>query len=177
MANRMTGKTKVIVAIAVVVAVALIGIVLGGGLSSPSEVALPFITWNETSLFELRGTPVVLNFWTTWCPACRTDLRRLDAVAKQNRGEIKVVAINVGEGASEVQGFFSGHKPNMIVALDENRKAFVNYARAYNNTRGFIPFTLFVDSEGIVQYAKIGAFASEAELRNVLRNALGISIP
>jgi thiol-disulfide isomerase/thioredoxin len=81
MANRMTGKTKVIVAIAVVVAVALVGIVLGRGLSHPSDSALSLITWNETSLSELRGTPVVLNFWTTWCPACRTDLPHLDAVA------------------------------------------------------------------------------------------------
>jgi hypothetical protein len=52
----------------------------------------------------------------------------------------------------------------MIIALDKNREAFVDYSLAYNNTLRAIPFTLFVDSEGTVQRARIGAFRSEAEL-------------
>jgi hypothetical protein len=65
----------------------------------------------------------------------------------------------------------------MIIALDKNGEAFADYCLAYNNTRGAIPFTLFVDSEGIVQYAKIGAFQSEAELWDALNDVSGTTIP
>jgi thiol-disulfide isomerase/thioredoxin len=173
----MTKKTKVIVAIVIIAVVAIVAIALGRGPSRSSDVALTLITWNETTLSELKGTPVVLNFWTTRCPFCRPDLHRLDAIAQQGEGEITVVAINVGESASRVQRFFGDDTPTMMVALDEQGDAFDHYASAYNNTRRLIPFTIFVDSKGIVQYARVGAFASEAELRNVLHGALGVSIP
>jgi thiol-disulfide isomerase/thioredoxin len=173
----MTKKTRVIVAIVVIAVVALVGIALSRGLSSPSDVTLPLITWNETILTELKGTPVVLNFWTTWCPSCRTELPHLGNVAQQSEGEIKVIAINVGESASRVQDFFGDYEPTMIIALDGNGEVFVNYCQKYNNPRGYIPFTLFVDSEGTVRYAKIGAFTSEEELRDALRDVLGVSIP
>ena len=58
----------------------------------------------------------------------------------------------------------------MIVALDENRETFVNYCQKYNNSRGAIPFTLFVDGEGLVRYVKIGAFTSETELWDTIDN-------
>ncbi len=58
----------------------------------------------------------------------------------------------------------------MIVALDENKETFVNYCQKYNNPRRAIPFTLFIDSEGLVRYVKIGAFASETELWDTLHN-------
>jgi hypothetical protein len=65
----------------------------------------------------------------------------------------------------------------MIIALDGKGEAFEDYRQKYNNPRGYIPFTLFVDSEGDVQYAKIGAFGSEAELWDTLYDVLGITIP
>ena len=58
----------------------------------------------------------------------------------------------------------------MIIALDNNGEAFVDYCLAYNNTRKSIPFTLFVDSEGIVQHVKIGAFMNEDELWDTLHD-------
>jgi ABC-type phosphate transport system substrate-binding protein len=64
----------------------------------------------------------------------------------------------------------------MIVALDGNTEVFQTYSRN-DNPRGYIPITFFVDSEGIVQYIKIGAFQSEAELWNTLHDVFGITIP
>jgi thiol-disulfide isomerase/thioredoxin len=125
------------------------------------------MTGANITLSELEGTPVVLNFWATWCGPCRAELPYFEAVAQESEGEIKVIAINVGESASTVQTFFGDYEPTMIVALDENREVFVNYCQE-DNPRGYIPITFFVDSEGIVQYIKIGAFTSEAELWETL---------
>jgi thiol-disulfide isomerase/thioredoxin len=119
----------------------------------------------------------VLNFWSISCYWCRQQLPYLENVAQQNEGELKIIAINMRDSASQIQNFFGDYRPTMIIALDKNGEAFADYCLAYNNTRGAIPFTLFVDSEGIVQYAKIGAFQSEAELWDTLNDVFGTTIP
>jgi len=83
----------------------------------------------------------------------------------------------MADNAASVQNFFGDYEPTMIVALDENREVFVSYCQNYDNARGYVPFTLFVDSEGLVQYKKIGAFASEAELWDTLNGVFGTTIP
>ena len=169
MAGKMSKKTwLIIVAILIIAVGAIVGIALSRSSPSPSDFTLPIITWNETTLSELEGTPVVLNFWSISCYWCRQQLPYLENVAQQSEGELKVIAINIRDSASGIQTFFGDYEPTMIIALDKNREAFADYCLAYNNTRGAIPFTLFVDSEGLVQYVKIGAFTSEEELQNTL---------
>ena len=171
MANRISKKTRLIVmTIVIVVVVTIVGIALSCNSSSPSDITLPIITWNETILSTLEGTPVILNFWSIDCPACRQQLHYIEAAAQQNEEGLKVIAVNVADNAAGIQTFFGDYEPTMIIALDNNGEAFVDYCLAYNNTRGYIPFTLFVDSEGIVQYIKIGAFSSETELWNALND-------
>jgi len=177
MAGKMPKKTWLIVAILIIAVGSIVGIALSGNSSSPSDGTLPIITWNETTLSTLEGTPVVLNFWSISCYWCRQQLPYLENVAQQSGGEIKVIAVNIVDNAASVQNFFSDYRPTMIIALDKNGEAFADYCLAYNNTRGAIPFTLFVDSEGIVQYAKIGAFQSEAELWDTLNDVFGTTIP
>jgi len=177
MANRKSRKTWVIVAVVIIAVGAIVGVALSRNSASPSDLALSVITWNETSLSELEGTPVVLNFWSTLCGYCVRQLPYLENVAQQSGGQVKVIAINMVNNAAEIRKFFGDYEPAMTIAVDSNREAFRGYCVAYNNTKGYIPFTLFVDSEGVVQYAKIGAFASEEALRDALHDALGITIP
>ena len=165
----------------VIMLFALVGGVLGCNSSSPSEdsapqevdkapdFTLPTMAGDEITLSELEGAPVVLNFWATSCPHCVKELHYFEAVAQQSEGEIKIVAVDVGESASRVQEFFGDYEPSMIVALDTRGEVFSNYSSKYN-PRGFIPITFFVGSEGVIQYTKLGAFANEMELWDNLRS-------
>jgi len=177
MAGKMSKKTWIIVAILIIAVGAIVGIVMSCNSSSPSDFTLPIITWNETSLSAFEGTPVVLNFWSIGCSWCRYQLPFFEDVAQQTEGEINIIAINMVDSAANIQKFFGDYEPTMIIALDQNGEAFADYCLAYNNTRGAIPFTLFVDSEGLVQHAKIGAFTSEAALWDTLSNVFGTTIP
>jgi thiol-disulfide isomerase/thioredoxin len=169
MANRMLKKLIRITLIITVLAIA------GGNLSCDSSLlsqkapnfTLLTMTASNITLSELEGTPVVLNFWATTCTACVGELPFFEIVAQESEGEIKVIAINVRQPLSEVERFFGDYEPTMIVALDNNGEVFMNYSQE-DNARGYIPFTLFVDSEGIVQYVKIGAFQSNKELWDAL---------
>jgi peroxiredoxin len=179
-ASRML-KTWLILIPLIIAVLILVAGALSCDSSLPSQKApdftLPAMTGGNITLAELEGTPVVLNFWATWCGYCTRELPYFEDVAQQSEGEIKVVAIDVGESASTVQNFFGSYEPTMIIALDRNREAFVDYCQNYGNSRGSIPFTLFVDSEGVVQYVRIGAFSSEAQLWDTLNDVLGITVP
>jgi len=181
MANRMSKKLIRITLIIMVLA--LVGGALSCNSSLLSEKApdftLPTLTGASITLSELEGTPMVLNFWATWCNPCRMELPFLDSVAQQSEGAVKVIAINVGESSATVQSFlqsFFGYEPSMIVALDQDGEVYVNYCEK-DNPRGYIPITFFVDSEGIVRYIKIGAFTSEEELWDILNDVFGTTIP
>jgi peroxiredoxin len=180
MASRMS-KTRLIIMVILIIAVlGLVGITLSCDSSLLSQKApdftLPTMTGANITLSGLEGTPVVLNFWATWCHYCTPELHYFEAVAQDSEAGIKVIAINVGESASAVQAFFTGYEPTMIVALDKNGEVFVNYCQG-DNPREAIPFTLFVDSEDIVQYVQVGAFSSEAALWDKLSSVLGITAP
>jgi len=176
----MTGRmlrTRLIMLTLIITILALVAIALSHSFSSPSDstpqpqealnFTLPTLTGANITLSELQGTPVVLIFWATWCGNCPTDLHRLEAVAQQSQGEIKVIAISIDKSTSSVQTFFGDYVPTMIIALDAQQEAFVDYCRKYNNP-GYIPFTLFVDSEGVVKAVQVGAFASEEQLQEAL---------
>jgi len=177
MANRMSKKTWIIVAILIIVIGATVGIVMSCNSSGPSDLTLPIITWNETALSAFEGTPVLLNFWSIGCSWCRYQLPFLEEVAQQTEGETKIISINMVDSAASIQAFFGDYEPSMIIALDQNGEAFADYCVAYNNTNRAVPFMLFVDSEGMIQHTKLGAFGSETELWNTLHDVFGITIP
>jgi len=169
MASRISKK---LIRITLIIAIlALVGGVLSCDSSLLSQKAPDFtlstMTEANITLSELEGTPVVLNFWATTCPACVGELSYFEVVAQGSEGEIEVIAINVGQPISEVVRFFGDYEPTMMVALDGNMEVFETYSRS-DNARGYIPITFFVDSEGIVQYIKIGAFQSNGELWDAL---------
>ena len=178
MASRMSKKLIRITLIIVVLALAGVALSCNSSLLSQEapDFTLPTMTGANITLSELEGTPVVLNFWATTCGHCIVELPYFEAVAQESGGEIKVIAINVGQSLSKVQTFFDDYEPTMIVALDGNMEVFQTYSHS-DNPRGAIPITFFIDSEGLVQYIKIGAFSSEDELWNTLHDLFGTTIP
>ncbi len=123
------------------------------------DFTLPTMRGTEITLSELQGTPVVLNFWAISCPACRAGLPYFDVVAKEYADKVTIVAVNIGESVSQVKGFFGDSKVSFTVALDKNAQMTSSYAT------GYIPTTFFIDSQGVIRYLKVGAFADEKQLQ------------
>lgn len=129
------------------------------------DFTLATLTGSEITLSELRGMPVVLNFWATWCGYCVAELGYFDAVAKQKSGEMTVVAIDVGQDTSKVKKFFGDYEISFTVALDKDLAVASRYA-----ARRYLPVTFLIDSDGVIRNKKVGAFRSEAELWDSLRS-------
>ncbi len=67
-----------------------------------------------------KGKPVILFFWTTWCPYCRSEIKVLNQRHAQIEKEgIVVFGINVGEPDYKVQRFFKDYQLNFRMLLDQ----------------------------------------------------------
>ncbi|WP_249791148.1 TlpA disulfide reductase family protein [Bradyrhizobium sp. SRL28] len=66
---------------------------------------IPRLGKGTLDLTSLRGKVVFVNFWATWCPACRTELPILDRLAGNGRADLAVVAITTDRDRSLVAPF------------------------------------------------------------------------
>ena len=112
-----------------------------------------------------RGRPVVLNFWASWCPACRNETPGFDRVYRDRGGEITFVMLNLTDGVREtVQTglrYIEESGFALPVYFDTRREGIIAYGIQ------FIPVTLFIDREGYVVTAVRGALDEET-LRTIV---------
>lgn len=60
---------------------------------------------------ELKGTPVLLNLWATWCAPCVTEMPLLDQLAEAEQGKLRVLTVSQDmQGADKVAPFFAEKK-------------------------------------------------------------------
>lgn len=57
-------------------------------------VAIPALAGGAIDLAAFKGRLVLLNFWATWCAACRTELPMLDRLAASGRRDLAVIAVS-----------------------------------------------------------------------------------
>lgn len=117
----------------------------------------------SVSLSSLRGKPVLLNFWATWCGPCRVEMPYIQRIFEEWSGRgLVLLAVNIGENPAKAREFMQSNDLSFPVLLDTEEHT----ARKYN-IRG-IPTTYFIDKNGIIQDIKIGAFSSEGEIERKL---------
>jgi peroxiredoxin len=120
------------------------------------------------ALSDLRGKPVILNFWATWCGPCRLEMPFIQKVFEDKAwtDRLVIMAVNVGEVSSQIEGFMEQNGLSFHVLLDKDMSVAKNY-----DIRG-IPTTFFINENGIIEDIQVGAFMSRAELYGWLDNLL-----
>ncbi|MEW6033268.1 MAG: TlpA disulfide reductase family protein [Chloroflexota bacterium] len=131
------------------------------------DFTLPTIAGDTVTLSELRGKTVLLNFWTTWCPACREEMPLLQAAyAEKESSGLIVLAVNIKESRAVVEKFIKDNGYTFPVVLDQSGKV----AEQYNVY--YLPHTVIIDGEGIVRRTKVGAFSSKKEVLRTVESFL-----
>jgi peroxiredoxin len=75
----------------------------------------------EVRLADLRGKTVLLNFWTTWCPPCRSEMPDMEKLYQKFKNRnFAMVAVSMRETAEVVKQFTESHRLNFTVVLDQN---------------------------------------------------------
>ncbi len=131
------------------------------------DFQLQSLNGQTISLSDLRGEPVLLNFWATWCGPCVSEMPHLEQIYQEwsNKGLV-LWTIDIGESSSQAQGFMQYYNLSLPVLLDTQQRVAQKYS-----IMG-IPSTFFIDKDGIIQGKKVGAFLSEEEIEQYLREIM-----
>ena len=95
-----------------------------------------------------RGKPVVLNFWASWCPACRNEKPGFERVYRDRGDEVKFVMLGLADGVRETvetgQRYIEESGFTLPVYFDTLQEG----ARAHGIR--FLPTTVFIDGDGYI---------------------------
>ncbi len=121
----------------------------------PGQIAPDFelagLDGKPLRLSELRGRPVIVNFWATWCAPCRQEMPLLQETAERYGDQgLVVLGVDVGEDAAAVGNFARSLGVEFPILLDTTQHVSDRY-RVYG-----LPTSFFIDREGVVDFRFIG---------------------
>jgi thiol-disulfide isomerase/thioredoxin len=151
---------------------AVAAVVAGAGLawwrSRPARVDSAAAIWPlrfETptggvlALAALRGSPLLLNFWATWCPPCVSELPLLDRFyGEQHAHGWQVVGLAVDK-LEPVREFLVQRPVAFAIGLAGLEG--VELSRSMGNAAGALPFTVVLDRAGRVVQRKLGVIRTD----------------
>ncbi len=134
----------------------------------PPNFSVPLSSGSKP-LSELRGTPVLINFWASWCHPCTDELKLFVRAHQLYGGRLHIVTVSAEphDVAASYLRLWEIHLP-LVEDLNDS------ISKAYSVPP--IPVTVLVDSEGNVSYVSVGETTWE-ELAAALRAVIGSPAP
>jgi cytochrome c biogenesis protein CcmG, thiol:disulfide interchange protein DsbE len=133
------------------------------------DFALADLDGNPLRLNDLRGRPVIVNFWASWCGPCVEEFPILQAAAARHRTEgLAVVGIVYRDNSEAARAFMARLGVNWPAAMDPGDQVAQSFG-IYGP-----PETFFIDRNGVVRGRQIGQLTA-ADLDRQLALALANS--
>ena len=135
------------------------------------DFTLTTFSGDKVTLSELRGSPVVINFWASWCGPCRIEAPVLDRAWRTYREQgIIFLGVSVDRTDAAALGFVDEFLVPYQNGRDESGLTTIEYGVSG------IPVTFFVDKNGIVARRFVGAI-DEAHMNIWIQELLGNTAP
>ncbi len=142
---------------------------INGEQNETGEMAEDFvvkdINGNNVALSDFKGKPVVVNFWASWCPPCKTEMPFFNEVYKEVGSEVEFMMIDLVDGSRETEAkgkaFIKDNGYIFPVYFDIDQSAAITYS-IYS-----IPTTVFIDKSGQIVQTHTGILTKSALLAEI----------
>ena len=120
------------------------------GAHAPSVEMVDF-SGEKLTLAQYEGTPVVLNFWATWCPFCVAEMPDFEKVNQSAGGQVQFIGVNLQDDAGAADDLAVETGVTYTLARDPQ-------GVVYNAFGGVaMPTTVFIAADGVVREIVTGA--------------------
>ena len=109
---------------------------------------------NDVEMKALRGRPILLNFWATWCPPCVEEMPLLDAFFRQNVAKGWMVVGLAIDQPSAVKAYLQRTPVAYMIGLAGLQGT--ELAKSLGNLAGGLPFTVVLGADGTVRHRRMG---------------------
>lgn len=121
---------------------------------------------NSVSLSDKFGKPIIVNFWASWCPPCKSEMPDFEEAFKEYGNEITFMMVNMTGGRETVESaksFIEKSTYSFPVYFDTEYQAAMTYGVSS------IPQTIFIDKDG-----NLTAYAQGMIDKNALDTGIGM---
>jgi cytochrome c biogenesis protein CcmG, thiol:disulfide interchange protein DsbE len=170
---------RTVLIVGIVIVAAIVFVLFAGLGKDPQHIDSPLVgrpappfalkavgTGETIDLDTLRGKPVVINFWATWCGPCYEEHPTLVANARNLQPEVQFIGVVFNDTDDKIMRFLAERGSAYPTLLDTNGKTAIAYGV------GGVPETFFLNSKGTIVAKFEGPLTTEAlqaELAKAMR--------
>ena len=126
------------------------------------DFAAQTLEGKHVSLADFRGKTVLLNFWATWCPPCRSEMPDMEKIYRERLDkDVVILAVDVQEAAVPVQAFVDRFSITFPILMDVSG----DIAKLYGIQS--LPSSYFIDAQGRITSFNLGAMNESAISRRI----------
>ena len=122
----------------------------------------------EAELRKLRGHPVVVNAWASWCGPCKLEFPVFQRVSTRLGKEVAFLGLDVSDNRQDAEAYLK-KTPVPYPHLEDKDSRIVQEAGA----RGGLPTTIYYDAEGERSFIHQGGYTEDADLIEDIRKYAG----